>query len=66
MELLDHKNIGLDTKNHRAKWFSSKVMIKNVFLQNGCQINALAYVSYADLWRYFLVHLNALIQAALC
>ena len=20
-----------------AKWFSSKVMVKNVFLQNGCQ-----------------------------
>ena len=32
-------------KKHHPKWFSSKVMVKNVFLQNGYQRNAFTYVS---------------------
>ena len=32
-------------QNHHPKWFSSKVMVKDIFLHNGGQRNAFAYTA---------------------
>ena len=39
--------------NRHPKCFGSKVMVKDIFLQNGGQHNAFAYVSCTNCLRYF-------------
>ena len=67
-EFLVHKKRGPRHQNHYPKWFTSKIMIKNVFLQKGCQGKTYVYVSrkYHLFWRHFHILVNALTQATLC
>ena len=44
----DPENIVQDTQNHHPMCFSLKVMVQNVFLQNGGKYNAPIFGQHAD------------------
>ena len=43
-------------QNLHPKYFSSKVIVKDIFLHNGGQRNAFAYVTRSNRPRYFLIY----------
>ena len=53
-------------QNLHPKYFSSKVIVKDIFLHNGGQRNAFAYVTRSNRPRYFLIYWKASTQAILC
>ena len=53
-------------QNHHPKCLTSKVMVKDVFLYNGGQRNAFAYVSRSNSSRCFLIYWNAPTHANMC
>ena len=50
-------------QNCHPKSFSSKVMVKDIFLHNGGQYNAFAYIKCSNHPRYFFICCKALTQA---
>ena len=52
-------------QNFHPKCFSSKVIVKDIFLHNGGQRNAFGYVTRSNCPRYFFVYWKASIQAIL-
>ena len=53
-------------QNRHPKSFSSKVMVKDIFLHNGGQYNAFAYITRSNHPRYFFIYWKAPTQAILC
>ena len=53
-------------QNLHPKYFSSKVIVTDIFLHNGGQHNAFVYVTRSNCQRYFFIYWKALTQAILC
>ena len=53
-------------QNLHPKCFSSKVIVKDIFLHNGGQRNASAYATRSNRLRYFFIYWKASTQAILC
>ena len=52
IELLDHKNIGQDSKIIMLSGLAQKLRLKKLVLQNGCQRKSLACIVHAKYSRF--------------